>query len=188
MGWVRSGARSGVVLLLALFLAGPAPRAAAQTTAARSRPQKSVYGKLERVDKNQNRLLMKSDAGQSIAWQLDAAAIAEVARFNRGDPMIVIYRQITPNEKRVTAVAFPGTATTPLYVNMTGSRVLMRSAPFVDGVCGNPNAGPVTETEVPSGGMAEVSEACWCCAPAGESCNPGNKSGLGRAFLLHCFE
>jgi len=31
-------------------------------------------------------------------------------------------------------------------------------------------------------------EACWCCAPAGESCNPGNKSGNGRALLVSCFQ
>jgi len=187
MGGFRSGAVSGVVLLLALFLVVPTPRAAGQAADA-PRPHKSVYGKLESVDKTLNGIVMKSDAGERLAWRFDPALIAEAARFKPGEPMIVIYRQVTPNEKRVTAVAFPGTATTPIYVNMTGSRVVLRSAPFVNGVCGQPHAGPVNESTIPSGGLAEVMEACWCCAASGDSCTPGNKSGLGKALLVNCFE
>jgi hypothetical protein len=41
---------------------------------------------------------------------------------------------------------------------------------------------------VPSGGLAEVLDACWCCAPDGQSCSPTTKSGLGRAILVSCFE
>ena len=192
MGRVRSRELAGVAVLLGLFAGSGAPRAAAQAPAPAAadpgRPHKSVYGKLASVDKTRNGIVMKSDAGERLSWHFDPAVIAEAARFKPGDPMIVIYRQVTPNQKRVTAVAFPGSAATPLYVNTTGSRVMVRSAPAVDGVCGGPNAGPVSESTIPTGGVAEVLEACWCCAVPGESCNPGNKSGLGRALLVQCFE
>jgi len=102
--------------------------------------------------------------------------------------MIVIYRQVSSNEKRVTAVAFPGTASTPTYVNLTGSRVVLRSAAAVADVCGRADAGPVSESIIPAGGRAEVMDACWCCAPARDACTPGNKSGPGQAFLERCFE
>jgi hypothetical protein len=188
MGWLRSGAVSSVAILLGLSLAAPSPRAAAQAPAEAPRPHKSVYGKLASVDKSRNGIVMKSDAGERLAWRFDAAVIAEAARFKPGDAMIVIYRQIAPNEKRVTALAFPGAASTPIYVNTTGSRVVVRSGPAVDGACGQPNAGPISEATIPSGGLAEVLEACWCCAVPGESCTPGNKSGLGRALLVQCFK
>lgn len=131
---------------------------------------------------------MKSDSGQRMAWRFDAAVVAEVARFKPGDAMIVIYRQVTPADKKVTAVAFPGSAPTALYVNMTGSSVLLRSAPATDGVCGKADAGPVSDSVIPDRGMAEASGACWCCAPSGGSCTPGNKTGEGKALLVSCFE
>jgi hypothetical protein len=174
--------------VIALSTGAAAPPAAAQESPNPSRPQKSVYGKLARVDKSLNGVGMQSDDGQRLAWQFNARVIAEIAKFKPGDPMIVIYRQIAANEKRVTAVAFPGSADKPTYVNTTGSRVLLRSAPFVEGVCGNPSAAPVTESIIPVEGVAEVLEACWCCAVPGESCTPGNKSGQGRAFLVNCFK
>ncbi|PYQ02030.1 MAG: hypothetical protein DMF82_17435 [Acidobacteria bacterium] len=190
MGRSRSRALVGATFLLGLFAGASAPRVAAQAPAPAdaARPHKSVYGKLASVDKTRNGIVMKSDAGERLSWRFDAAVIAEAARFKPGDPMIVIYRQIAPNQKRVTALAFPGSATTPLYVNTTGSRVVVRSSPAVNGECGGPNAGSVSESTIPSGGVAEVLEACWCCAVPGESCNPGNKSGLGRALLVQCFE
>ena len=187
MGWFRSGAGSGVAVLLALFV-GWAPRAAAQASSDASRPQKSVYGKLQSVDKSLNGVVMLSDAGQRLAWRFDARVIAEAAKFKPGDSMIVIYRQLAHNEKRVTAIAFPGTATSPIYVNTTGSRVVLRTGPGVNGACGQAEAGPINESTIPIGGRAEAMEACWCCASPGEACIPGNKSGLGQAFLVHCFK
>jgi hypothetical protein len=151
-------------------------------------PSKSVYGKLAAIDKSLNGVVMRSDAGKRLAWRLPAAVIAEVAHFKPGDPMIVIYRQISPSEKRVTAVAFPGSAATPIYVNTTGSRVIVRTSPMVGGACGTPDPGPISESMLPADGLAEVQEACWCCAVDGESCVPGNKSGNGRAFLVTCFK
>jgi hypothetical protein len=203
MNLLRVGTRLAV--LLALSLAGPAPRAAAQipspdapapaaaaspdpTIPDPSVPHKSVYGKLSTVDKTLNGVAMTTDSGERMAWRFTPQVVAEAARFKPGDRMIVIYRQIASNEKRVTALAFPGSAPRPQYVNTTGSRVTVRSAAAVDGVCGTPDAGPVTESVIPAGGIAEVLEACWCCAASGESCTPGNKSGNGRALLVQCFE
>ena len=184
----RSGASSGMATLLALFLGAATPRAAAQASADPPRTYKSVYGKLESVAPSLNGVVMRSDAGERLAWRFEKAVIAEAAQFKPGDSMIVIYRQLSPNEKRVTALAFPGTATKPIYVNMTGARVVLRSGPSVSGACGQPNAGPEHESTIPSGGLAEVMEACWCCAPAGETCTPGNETGRGRALLVQCFE
>ena len=184
---LRSAGR-WVVAIGLLGLAAPRPRAEAQALAGPPAPQKSVYGTLESVNTSLNGAFMKAKTGERLAWRFEAAVVAELARFKPGDPMIVIYRQITPTEKRVTAVAFPGTATTPLYVNMTGSRVMLRSAPNTGGVCGQPDAGPVTDATIPNGGTGEATDACWCCAPAGESCIPGNKTGQGKAILVSCFE
>jgi hypothetical protein len=188
MGRFRSGAVSGVAVLIGLFLGAPVPRAAAQSPSDPPRPHKSVYGKLTSVDTSRNAVVMKSDTGENLVWRFDPAVIAEAARFKPGDAMIVIYRQTSPNEKRVTALAFPGSASTPIYVNTTGSRVVVRSSAAVDGTCGQPSAGPVSDYTIPSGGLAEVVEACWCCAVPGQSCTPGNKSGLGRALLVQCFK
>jgi hypothetical protein len=184
----RSGARSAAAVAVGLFFAAPPPLATAQAPAASPAPHKSVYGKLASVDKHRNGVVMNSETGERLAWRFDPVVIAEAARFKPGDPMIVIYRQIASNEKRVTALAFPGSATTPTYVNTTGARVVLRSSPAVDGVCGPTVAGPVSESTIPVGGAAEVMQACWCCAVPGETCTPGNKSGLGRALLVSCFK
>jgi hypothetical protein len=167
----------------------PAEKASAdQAPAAPARPHKSVYGKLERVDVTLNGVIMRSNEDKRLAWKFDHPVVAELDKFKPGDPMIVIYRQISKNEKRVTAVAFPGTAERPTYINLTGLRVTLRSGPKVDGVCGREGAGPVTESLIPVGGMGEAVDECWCCAVAGESCTPGNKSGNGKAILVHCFK
>lgn len=168
---------------LAVLLAVPAMAAAPAPSA----PQKSVRGSLSIVDKRLNGVSIVTEDGRRLAWRFKPAVIAKVAEIAIGSPAIVIYRQRTANEKQVTAIAFPGTAATPIYENLTGSRILLRSAPAKGGVCGVEGAGPVTDTTVPVDGRAEVNDACWCCAPAGETCSPGTKSGLGRAFLHNCF-
>jgi hypothetical protein len=191
----RSSLGSGAAVLIVLSLGVPGRpalgrplRASSQGEAGPPAPHKSVYGKLQSVDKSQNNVVMESETGERLAWRLEPSVIAEATRFKVGSPMIVIYRQLAANQKRVTAVAFPGTAKTPLYVNMTGSRVVVRGAPAVDGQCGLAEAGPVSESTIPDGGLAEVADACWCCAPAGESCTPGNLTGEGRALLVQCFK
>ena len=187
-------ASTGMAVLLALSMGGPAPRAAAQAPAADAaspapaRQHKSVYGKLSSVDQSLNGIIMRADDGTRMAWRFDKRVIAEAAKFRTGDPMIVIYRQISPSEKRVTAVAFPGAAATPTYVNTTGGRVLLRSSAQVGGACPQIAAEPVSESTIPIGGAAEALEGCWCCAVAGESCTPSNRSGQGRALLVNCFK
>lgn len=187
MGRFRSDAVRALVVLLAVATA-PAPRAPAQAPASPAPPQKSVRGTLESVDKSQNRVFMKADDGHRLVWRFEPSVIEEASRFKAGDPLIVVYKQLAQNEKRVTALAFPGTAASPIYLNLTGGRVLVRSAPMVDGVCGKSTAGPTNDATIPSGGLAEVVDACWCCAPDGASCTPTTKSGLGRAILVQCFE
>ena len=184
MGSLRSAGTLGAAVLL-VSLGAPKPRAGAQDPA---RPHKSVYGTLEKADPSLGGVFMRSDKGERLAWRFPAAVVAEVTKFKPGDPMIVIYRQISPSEKRVTAVAFPGAAESALYVNMTGERVLLRSAPKVADACGEAGSATVTEQMIPVGGMGEAGGACWCCAAAGGSCVPGNKTGIGKAFLVSCFE
>ena len=153
------------------------------------RAQKSAYGTMSAVDKSLSAVAMKTREGQRLAWKFPPRVIAQIVdNFKPGAPMIVIYRQISDSEKRVTAVAFPGSAATPIYVNTTGERVTVRTSPMVDGACGRPEAEPISESILPADGLAEVPEACWCCAVLGESCTPGNKSGNGRAFLVSCFK
>lgn len=72
-------------------------------------------------------------------------------------------------------------------VNLTGARVVLRSSAAKDEVCG-PESDPVTESVILPGGRAEVKDACWCCAPSGNTCTPANKTGNGQAFLERCFE
>jgi hypothetical protein len=193
MAWLRPGAGTATAVLLAASLGSqtvtetPAP-AASPGPAERQRSFKSVYGKLEKVDKALLGVVMMSDAGERLAWRFPAAVIAEAAKFQPGNPMIVIYRQLAPNEKRVTALAFPGTASTPIYVNTTGERVVLRSAPAVNDVCGTPEAGPATDMAISRGAVGEAPDACWCCAPHGETCTPGNRTGAGRALLVNCFQ
>ena len=178
------GSRLSVILLLAAFGSESTGRAAAQEET--PRPHKSAYGKLEVIDGHS--VIMRSEEGQRLAWRFDPAVVAEIARFELGHPLIVIYRQTQPNEKRVTAVAFPGATTVPRYRNMTGERIVFRSGPKVDGSCGAGGGKQVRESTIPDLGQVETSEACWCCAPAGETCTTGNESGVGQAFLVTCFK
>jgi hypothetical protein len=55
------------------------------------------------------------------------------------------------------------------------------------GACGLAAETAVNRTTIPTGGRAETQDACWCCAPAGQACVPSNRTGLGQAFLIHCY-
>jgi hypothetical protein len=188
----RSSVTPAVVFGLGLLLATEPPPAAGQASpvppSPPARPRTSVYGKLQSIEKRLSALVMLTDDGQRMVWRFDQALVAEAEAFKPGDPMIVIYRQLGPSDKRVTAVAFPGTASTPTYVNLTTERVTVRSAPFVEGACPLINENPVQEVTIPRGGIAEVADGCWCCASAGDACVPSNKTGVGRALLANCFE
>ena len=182
MNRFRFCAGLATALLLGLSAGGPAPLAWAQDP---KPPRKSVYGKLERVVEGRRTVVMMSDDGERLAWLFEREVLDRVLEFEPGAPMIVIYRQTRPGEKIATAVAFPGTASSPTYVNTTGERVVLRSGPAVDGACDRAEA--VNEISIIEGGLAETADACWCCAPDGEACAPGNQTGLGKAFLLRCF-
>jgi hypothetical protein len=151
-------------------------------------PSKSVYGKLLSIDATRGNVVMEEQDGSKLQWHFEQRVIEEAERFKPGDPLIVIYRQTgpTPKEKRVTALAFPGSAKTPIYHNLTGDRVVIRSAAGVGGRC-EQTTGTVSESVIPPGGLAELLDACWCCAPAGGTCTPRTRSGLGKALLAQCF-
>src|SRR5262245_6552618 len=184
---MRSMRRAAVpTALLALLVSAGVTRA--QAPAADAPPRKSVYGKLESIDAARNGVVMRTDAGEKLAWKCDKAVVDEVAKYKPGDAMIVIYKQMSANEKRVTAVAFPGAAAKPTYVNMTGARIKLRSAAMVDGVCGPVGPDPASEFTIPDRGLGEAVEACWCCAIDGETCSTSTKSGNGKAFLVQCFK
>jgi hypothetical protein len=182
MNRFRFGAGLATALLLCLSAGGLAPVAMAEDP---EPPHKSVYGELEQVVKERRTVVMRSDDGERLGWLFEPEVIERVLEFEPGARMIVIYRQTSPTVKVATAVAFPGTAPNPTYVNTTGERVVLRSGPAVDGGCDRAEA--VNEFSIIEGGQAETADACWCCAPDGKACAPGNKTGLGRAFLLRCF-
>ena len=179
---------TGVATAWALVLAAAAPPLLAQPSPAPQRVSQSVRGRLEGVDTRLGTVVMKGDDGKGMSWRFGPAVLAEVGKLEAGAPMIVIYRQTAANEKRVTAVAFPGTASTAVYVNFTGDRVVLRSSGAVGEACGGADAGPVTESVILPGGRAESKGGCWCCVPAGGTCTPGNRTGQGQAFLEHCFQ
>ena len=171
---MRRGIVRVVALGLGLAVGGEAPRAAAQAPSD-SRTRKSVYGKLDSVSKRHNGVVMISDDNKRLAWKFDASVIEEIEKVAPGNPMIVIYRQISPNDKRVTAVAFPGTAQKPTYKNLTGERVMLRSAPLVNGACGPADPATVQESTIPRDGLAEATDGCWCCAIPGPELRPGEQ-------------
>lgn len=175
----------GLAFLLGLW-SGPV-RVEAQGAAPAPQAFKSVHGTLESVDQQLNGVIMKTDEGKRVAWKFDKAVIAQLSGFKAGDPVVVIYRQ-RQSDKAVTAIAFPGSAQVAVYVNTSGQRVELISGPMVNGVCGLPSDTPLTTTTLPVAGRAELSAACWCCAPAEESCVPSNKTGPGHAFLAHCYK
>jgi hypothetical protein len=187
MGCQRLRAGLGVAFLLGALPGIMTSRAAAQSTAPGGLAVRTVYGKLEMVNESVNGVSVVSDKGQRMAWQFDKAVIEKLKAFKPGDPVVVIYRE-RGGGKAVTAIAFPGKAATPVYVNTSGQRVELVSGPMVGGACGQPSDAAVSRTTIPPGGRAETQNACWCCAPAGQACVPANRTGLGQAFLIHCYE
>jgi hypothetical protein len=176
-----------VALLLGTLPGAGAPRAAAQSTSPGGLASRTVHGKLEMVNESVNGVAVVSDEGQRMAWQFDEKVIAQIKAFKPGDPVVVIYRE-RGADRAVTAIAFPGKAATPVYVNTSGQRVELVSGPMVGGACGKPADTPVKRTTIPPGGRAETQDACWCCAPTGQACVPANRTGLGQGFLIHCYE
>jgi hypothetical protein len=176
----------GAVLGLA-FLLGLGSGAPAHAQGTKALAFRTVHGKLEMVNASVNGVAVISDDGQRMAWQFDKRVIERIKGFKKGDPVVVIYRE-RGAEKVVTSIAFPGAAETPVYINTTDQRVTLVSGPMVDGACGQPSNEPPRTTNILGGGQAETADACWCCAPAGRTCVPANKTGLGKAFLTRCYE
>jgi len=174
------------IAVLGLLLGTSATALFAQD-ASGQRKFKSVHGKLDAVDLQLNGVIMVTDEGKRVAWKFDKAVIDQLSGFKPGDPMVVIYRE-KGKDKAVTALAFPGAAQTAVYVNTTGQRVELVSGPMVNGACGAAAEAPPTTITIPMGGRADTADACWCCAPAGETCTPANKTGAGRAFLTNCYK
>jgi hypothetical protein len=178
----------GAALLLALGTGEAAPQAAPSPAAGAGRiTTDTVHGKLDVVNERLNGVSVISDDGKRMAWQLDERVIAQVKRFKPGTPVVVIYR-VRGGGTAVTAIAFPGAAASPIYVNTSAERIELVSGPMVDAACGKPAEASIHTTTIPIGARAETQDACWCCAPAGKACIPANKTGLGQAFLVHCYE
>ena len=187
MGFLRSAIAGGAASLAIVASLGPASHAAGQGAIAVPLVVKSVHGKLDTVDKQRGGIVVVSDEGRRMAWRLEKVVIDRLTGFKKGDPIVVIYRT-RGGDKAVTAVAFPGAAASPVYINTTGRRVEFISGPKVNDKCGEMGDAPLNHTTVPVDGMAEVSDECWCCAPVGEACAPANKTGLGKAFLTQCYK
>lgn len=181
-------ARSSFLLVLALVFGAGAGAAVAQESGDAAPPPRSVRGTLVNVNTRNNTVVVKPNEGVNLSWRFEKEVIDEAAKFEAGAPVIVIYRLLSGDIKRVTALAFPGAEKSPIYVNLTGDRVVVKSAPRVNGACDEAGSAGVTETIVPPGGLAEVLEGCWCCAVAGQSCPTTTQSGNGRAYLVQCFE
>jgi hypothetical protein len=186
MRWFRFGACLGLAVGLCLLSGGGPARAGGQSTSPGGLAFRTVHGKLEMVNESVNGVSVVSDQGQRMAWQFDETVIAQIKGFKPGDPVVVIYRE-RGGGKAVTAIGFPGKAATPVYINTAGERVELVSGPMTGGVCGQAADTPVHRTTIPTGGRAETQDACWCCAPVGQACVPSNKTGLGQAFLIHCY-
>ena len=147
----------------------------------------SLNGVLDKVVPRNNAIVMKTEDGRRLGWQLPAPVIAEAAKFEPGSSMWVIYRQRDASDQAVTALGFPGVEDKPVYVNATGYNVVLRTGPKVGGQCGGETEGQMMDYDLTKGLVTEDLNACWCCAPSQERCSPSNQSGNGRIILAQCF-
>jgi hypothetical protein len=172
---------AGVVLGSAGFLAAqrPTPRPLVTT---------SIQGTLISVDTKLKGIIIRTESGQKMAWRFRSGVIDEAAKFKPKTPLWVIYREISPGNKAVTAIGFPGVESKPVYENGTAERVILRTGPMVEGKCqGVPQGTQATVLTIAAGASADDTAACWCCAPAEEACEPVNRSGAGRIILSACY-
>jgi hypothetical protein len=148
---------------------------------------KSVSGKIEVIDTSLNGIILRADSGERLAWKFSPRVVQQASGYKPGDPMWVIYRQLSPSERAVTALGFPGTDPKTIYVNATGRRVLLRTGPATDGKCEGSDPANVADLPMPSGRSTVNPGACWCCASSDQTCAPVNHSGAGRIVLTQCF-
>jgi hypothetical protein len=187
------------ILLLAAFCLGQAgwpPGAAAQLPNQPQLAQGSLRGTLVRVDKPLSGLIMRNEEGRQMAWRLDRSVIDVLATAKAGDPMWVIYREFGGGNRAVTAIGFPGATQKPVYVNATGSMVLLRTGAYVENQCrtGYPRAeDAVGNYRLRRGSSTEDAAPCWCCSPIEDSCEPANRAYeagdkvTGRIVLARCY-
>lgn len=175
-----------IALLSAAVVPGPSALAA-QGQQDRPLVYTSVNGKIEAIDTQLNGIVLRTDSGERLAWKFSPRVIRAVGGHKPGDPMWVIYRQLSPSERAVTALGFPGADPRTIYVNATGHRVVLRTGPAVEGRCDGDDPAKVTDVAMPSGRSTENPGACWCCAGSGRTCPPANHSGAGRIVLTQCF-
>jgi hypothetical protein len=178
---------------LTLLCAGSS-RLAAQAPTPRPLASGTMTGTLLTVDKPLSGLIIKTEAGQQMAWRLDRSVIEQVARFKRGDRIYVIYRELGGGDRAVTAVGFPGSEKKPVYVNATGHTVRLRTGPYVENACsGYRESTQVGQFRLPRGSTTEDEAPCWCCSSIEQTCEPANRAyapsdqATGRIVLSRCF-
>ena len=147
MGCYRSRAGLFVAVLLGMLPGLPAPPAAAQGKGALA--SRTVHGKVEMINESVNGIAVISDDGQRMAWRFDASVIADLAQFKPGDPVPSSSTGSSGARTRGSLRWHSRHGGDSTYINKTGSRVVLRSAPMVNGVCGQPDAGPVSESNIP---------------------------------------
>jgi len=180
-----------LILAVALALGSPADRAAAQPVANAPLILQSIDGTIESIDMQLGGVILKARDGKRHAWRLQPAVLQEVARHKPGDWMWMIYRQVGPSERAVTALGFPGPEEKPIYLNATGSTVLLRTGPYTDGACRAVPREQTTDYNLRAGDEMVDAAPCWCCANRDKQCELANRShdehGTGRIVLARCF-
>jgi hypothetical protein len=189
-----STSAAGALLSLALSATRPGGLAAQGPTPA-PLAQGSLRGTLMQVDRPLSGLIIRNEEGKGMAWRLDPSVIEQVAKFKAGDPLWMIYRELGAGNRAVTAVGFPGTAPKPLFVNATGSAVVVRSGDYVGGVCsavpGEGTGGG--QLRLSRGSTRELDARCWCCSSPDQTCQPANRAYepgdrvTGTIILARCF-
>jgi hypothetical protein len=182
---LRPSASAGAATL-AVTLVCLSPQTRAQEEKGEPLADATTEGVLDRVVTDEEGIIVRTDDGQLMGWELPAPAVAEAAKFPAGTRVWVIYRGEDAEDRAVTALGFPGEGSEPVYVNATGYDVLLRATGAVGGRCGGESE-HVTELPIFKGLSVPVSGDCWCCAMNGETCRPSNHSRNGRIVLAQCF-
>lgn len=182
----------GLLLVLsAVASCLPASRVAAQPDLNAPLIDRSIEGTIVRVDTRLNGIILKGSDGRNHAWQLRAPVIKEATRYKPGDWMWVIYREIAPGSRAVTAIGFPGAEEKPVYVNATGDPVVLRTGPYTEGACRRVEPEQMTEYVMRPGAELVAEAPCWCCASKNNECQLANRShdehGTGRIVLSRCY-
>lgn len=179
------------LLAVVVALGSRADRAAAQPVPNAPLVYQSIQGTIESVDEQLGGIIIRGSDGKRHAWRLQAPVLKEAARYKPSDWVWMIYRQLGPSERAVTALGFPGTQEKPVYVNATSETVVLRTGPYTEGACRAVPLEKTTNFEVRVGAEVVDEAPCWCCATRGKQCDLANRSfdehGTGRIVLARCF-